>query len=319
VILGAPAHDDAMAPPPGYTSVDEVPDELLDPHPPIDDEGDDSRLVASDATGGITDEPHLSTRVFTLSTAAPFPAPARARIVPLRRPLKRGMRGKDVIATKRALSHAGYLRWPKRWTLLAGPFWQQAVKSFQKKHKITVDGRYGLETHRKLVTLGHFDKYGALLMASAPSPNKNDARNRLEAIALYGYHWRDRINYTQSSARMSIVRHRYGFPWFQFATLLWEDCSSFVTGVYYSAKLPDPNHLGYNGWGFTGTLAQHGIQTVNVKHGDLAFYGTVPFRHVTIHVGYAGRVVSHGSNAGPLLLSSARYRSDYHYSRSYLP
>lgn len=317
-MISAPAHDDTN-PVPGFTSVDEVPEDLLDPHPKIEDEGDDSKLGAPEAEklGGVRDD----TLHALLGPPAPFAAPARARVVPLRRNLKAGVRGKDVIATKRALSHAGHLSWPKRWSLLAGPLWAKAVKSFQKAHHLKADGQYGIATHRLLVSGGHFDRYGAMLMAQAPRAKTQrhmESRDKLEAIALYGYHIRDRINYTQGASRMTIVRHHLRFPWLRFLSLLWEDCSSFVTGVYYTAKLEDPNHLGYGGWGFTGTLASHGSQTVNVQRGDLAFYGRAPYRHVTMHVGHSQRCVSHGSNSGPLLVSTFRYRGDYNHSRSYL-
>jgi peptidoglycan hydrolase-like protein with peptidoglycan-binding domain len=319
-VLTAPLFDDT-AEVPGYVSVDEVPDELLDPHPAIEEEGDDGRLAANPF--GVPDDPKLtppSGEVRSLMSAAPLPDKSRARIVPHRRDLKRGMRGKDVIATKRALSHAGYLKWPKKWTLLAGPYWARAVRAFQKDKGLHVDGVYGLNTHRALVQAGHFDKYGALLMAQAPrgtTDKQQAARDRLEAIALYGYHWRASIGYTQSPARMDVVRHHVQFPWFQHVRWLWEDCSSYFTALYYSAKLPDPNRNGYNGIGFTGTLRAHGTRVTNYQRGDAAHYGFGEGRHVATHIGHGTRCVSHGSSAGPLLLSTFRYRSDYDHSRSY--
>jgi cell wall-associated NlpC family hydrolase len=81
--------------------------------------------------------------------------------------------------------------------------------------------------------------------------------------------------------------------------------------------LKDPNGLNYNGWGFTGTQIQHGkrISVVQLKPGDLVFYGRHGISHVAIYVGN-GRVVSHGSESGPLLLSTY-YRSDLQYAISY--
>jgi cell wall-associated NlpC family hydrolase len=100
----------------------------------------------------------------------------------------------------------------------------------------------------------------------------------------------------------------------------YEDCSSFATWVYWVAGLPDPNKLGYNGQGYTGTLVRNGgsISPQLARPGDLAFYGWgfngVP-KHVAVCVGF-GRVVSHGSESGPLLLG-IRYRSDLHSVRRY--
>lgn len=83
------------------------------------------------------------------------------------------------------------------------------------------------------------------------------------------------------------------------------------------AGLKDPNGLGYNGFGYTGTLIQNGkrVSASNLKPGDLVFYGRHGISHVAIYVG-SGRVVSHGSESGPLLLSTY-YRNDLQYGISY--
>jgi len=82
--------------------------------------------------------------------------------------------------------------------------------------------------------------------------------------------------------------------------------------------LKDPNGLGYNGWGYTGTQIQNGRRLSSVtlaRPGDLVFYGRYGITHVAIYVGN-GRVVSHGSESGPLLVSMY-YRSDLQYVRTY--
>ena len=40
-------------------------------------------------------------------------------------------------------------------------------------------------------------------------------------------------------------------PWYT-------DCSEFVTTVYHWAGAPDPNGFGYSGYGFTGSMLDHG-------------------------------------------------------------
>jgi hypothetical protein len=294
-----------------FVTIDEIPEDLLDVAPAEGEEGDDSIL---------TDGALPANNPAPSAAKPPGEIKRPVRVVPLRRTIKRGMNGPDVVATKRALSHAGFLRWPKKWPRLAGPFWVRALKKFQANHKITATGVYNAQTHRALVRGGHFDKYGALLMGQAPrdGSRKGNVRDRLEAIALYGYYHRLGIYYTQGSDRMTIVRNKVRFPWFDYVRQLGEDCSSYATGCYYSAKLPDPNGLGYSGWGFTGTLAVHGRQTVAVRSGDLAFYGPSPYRHVVVHIGTGTRCVSHGSSLGPLLLPTFRYRGDYSHSRTYI-
>ena len=75
--------------------------------------------------------------------------------------------------------------------------------------------------------------------------------------------------------------------------------------------------MGYNGFGYTGTLINHGtrVSASNLRLGDLVFYGRYGITHVAIYVGF-GRVVSHGSESGPLLLSTY-YRSDLQYGITY--
>ena len=60
------------------------------------------------------------------------------------------------------------------------------------------------------------------------------------------------------------------------ANLPWTgDCSSFVTLCYWLAGAPDPNEMGYDGYGYTGTLLQHGqmISLDKVLPGDVVVYG----------------------------------------------
>jgi hypothetical protein len=127
------------------------------------------------------------------------------------------------------------------------------------------------------------------------------------------------VHYSQAT-RMTIVRDRLQLP--PLERDISEDCSSSTTGLYWLAKLPDPNGLGYNGEGFTGTEAQHGQVVWRVgdplselRPGDLVFYGAYPHSHVTMYLG-DGRVFSHGSEAGPYNLP-VLYRGDAVYARRY--
>jgi hypothetical protein len=307
--LDAPEHDDGPSSPPGFASIDEMPVALLDPPP--SEEGDDqiNDPKAPRLPADTVELAHLTTKMAQAGFAqVPLPPGARARIVPLRRQLKQGMSGKDVVAVKRALSHAGYLRWPKRWSLVAGPKWRAAVVAFQRQYKLTADGVYGISTHRKLVGLGHFDKYGALLMAQAPrqhpADNRSKHRDRIEAYLLWAYHNRDRIDYLQR--RPMHINAIWELP-------TNEDCSEFATRAYKAGGAPDPNGRGYDGQGYTGTLADHGMPGP-MESAALNFYGSYPHHHVTVGVGSA--CMSMGSSPGPLLLP-VRYRGDYNSTRVY--
>lgn len=87
------------------------------------------------------------------------------------RPLGKGSVGRDVIAVKRALSRAGFMRWQK-FTPLFGPFMESAMKKFQEAHNIQPTGRYGGKTHKAL--LPYFDRLGRQ-MYEASSKKGSDA------------------------------------------------------------------------------------------------------------------------------------------------
>jgi hypothetical protein len=98
-----------------------------------------------------------------------------------------------------------------------------------------------------------------------------------------------------------------------------EDCSSAYTGCCWIAGIPDPNGRGYDGYGFTGTMIRNGRRVDTPQPADAVFYGRDRNgnpTHVAMYVG-GGKVISHGSSAGPLLLD-IRYRHDQHSIRRYL-
>lgn len=147
-------------------------------------------------------------------------------------------------------------------------------------------------------------------------------RKALAADARALYAIKDRVHYSMTATRMQTVRQKIRAAWSTVKSLT-EDCSSSVTGLYWRAGAPDPNGLGYNGQGYTGTLCTHGhpVDPANARPGDLAFYGDhAPWRHVAIVIGRdpAGQpiVFSHGSEAGPYLLP-LRYRPDLGEIRTY--
>lgn len=241
-------------------------------------------------------------------------------VKPQRRTIKRGMSGPDVRATKYALKAAGF----KKGIVLtnrAGAAWQNNLKAFQRKHKLKVDGQYGAKTHAALRPFIARVPYATWLWNHTPKPISasvaigENLRERIVNTALFGARHEPSIHYTQSSRRMSGVRGRLRPPAFG----RYEDCSSFSTWCYWVAGAADPNGLGYNGQGYTGTLAAHGrlIPPRRARPGDLVFYGGgFPYTHVAVYIG-GGRIVSHGSESGPKV-TSMNYRP-VSAVRSYLP
>lgn len=138
--------------------------------------------------------------------------------------------------------------------------------------------------------------------------------------AVLGLHHASVIHYTQGDLRwQGIDRARIasngGYP-------NWADCSAYATWCLWNGLHV---HLGHtdtvNGqrWqaGYTGTLMEHGQRVSSLIPGDLVIYGSgFPGEHVAVYTG-GGLVVSHGSEAGPLLLP-VHYRSDALQYRRYI-
>lgn len=114
------------------------------------------------------------------------------------------------------------------------------------------------------------------------------------------------------------------------------DCSGYVTMAYEFAGAPDPNGLGYNGAGYTGTLLQRGeriawydgtrlVMKRQPRPADLIIFGEPPGHHVT---GFkkvwhgAWLTSSHGQEIGPISILNNRERLAQRRGfevRSYLP
>lgn len=249
--------------------------------------------------------------------SAPFEREAlrRARtprrlVPPLKRLLKRGMKGKDVEALQRALKAAKATRINPP-AHIYGPGTMQAVKRFQRENNLEVDGVYGPKTHAVLAP--HYDAYGAWLITGEKvdvSPEEK-MRSAIVDACILGYNLRAQIHYTMGNLRMWGVRNRVKPP----SVPKYEDCSSFATWVYWVSGAADPNGRGYDGYGYTGTLALKGTRTNSPRPGNLGFYGSYPYGHVVIYVG-EGKCVSHGSEGGPYLLYP-NYRNDFSHWRTY--
>ena len=262
--------------------------------------------------------------------------------------------GPDVEAYKRAVSRLG--RWPWPSDPDGAPFDESYSNAFahgkpggnvgdsglegvQRQAGVAkASGALGERTYDILLYaripngLAHAGEYAmddraiALLQQAAklfpkdePEPAKpsKSVRETIVDTAMLGNSKAGQIHYTQDYRRMWGVREQVrpdDVP-------PYEDCSSFATWVYWVAGAPDPNGLGYNGSGYTGTQVNHGrsVGLGGRRPGDLIFYGSSwsSTSHVTIVASDTSYVVSHGSEGGPYY-SEYDYRSDIVGVRSYL-
>ncbi len=85
------------------------------------------------------------------------------------------------------------------------------------------------------------------------------------------------------------------------------DCSGFVTLCYKWAGAPDPNGLGFNGQGYTGTIlkACHQIAQSAAQPGDLVVWGAPPGKHVALLLEQVADPIlcTHGQEKGPAAVS----------------
>lgn len=218
------------------------------------------------------------------------------------------------LAVKRALVRSGH---GGRGMLINRSFGKPAMRNvhrFQHSKHIPI-GDVDLRTFKAL--LPYFDARGRRLLQSQ---QVQGVRDRIVLAGLYGVRHTNEIHYTMGPSRMYGVRNHVRPPRIPY----FEDCSSFATWCYWLAGAPDPNNLGYNGYGYTGTQIYNShskhVRSGFEKPGDLVFYGYgfngAP-KHVAIYIGN-GKVVTHGSERDPSIRLT-HYRSDFREIRSYVP
>jgi Putative peptidoglycan binding domain len=197
---------------------------------------------------------------------------------------------------------------------------RDALVDIQRRAKLPITGNIGIKTWQILngYYLNDREKtqirdYVVAKRRAAARASADVSRGaviaQMNRAALVMINNKGRVHYTQGPLRMQGVRKHLHLPNYP----IWEDCSSAVTWLFYQAGAPDPNGLGYNGYGFTGTLVAHGtrININDIAPGDLVLYGPGPNRS---HVGMAMKgqgprayCFSHGSEGGPLYVP-ASYR-----------
>jgi len=163
--------------------------------------------------------------------------------------------------------------------------------------------------------------YAKRVIARQVKP-KTTARERAVRAAMLGVKHRDQIIYTQNPPRWDGINRACRAFRGQFPRSA--DCSSFVTWCIWDAlggQKSGADRVNGANWkaGYTGTQISHGrrVSPQDARPGDLVFYGSGgQIGHVAILVD-DNKVVSHGSNPGPMVLA-ANYRPIVQV-RSYLP
>lgn len=242
-------------------------------------------------------------------------------IIPFTRVIAYGTTGRDVEGIKRGLWPAAGLKRQKNPSLIFGQTAVNLTKRVQGKHGLKQDGEIGPATLKVLAP--YIDQYGFLLYEGYPPPDSNQpwevqARNQIVAYNLWAYNNRVPIHYGLIRP-MQAMNQLYRLP-------VTEDCSTLATKGYAFAhrefpQVPDPCGENFDGIGNTTSMLEHGkeIKIEAVKPGDLSLYNDHVATFVTEGVlpdGSPGRVVSHGSEPGPLLLNW-NYRPDSISIRSY--
>lgn len=231
-------------------------------------------------------------------------------IVPFGRILFPGMIGPDVTGVHRALARADVLPWHPPFSNKLDAVTDKALKVFQARHGIQATGRYGKPTHKALAPF--FDRFAFKLYVGykPPKPRPTNpweaVEQELYAEMLWSYNHRDQYHYHQWRP----IPHLHD-PFFLPENT---DCSGGCTQNLSWAHGPDPNRNGWNGQGFTGSIAagcRH-IAPNMVVCGCMGLYGAAPnYEHVVMFLGQMRGgiplVWSNGSEGGPYI-SPANYR-----------
>jgi len=123
-------------------------------------------------------------------------------------------------------------------------------------------------------------------------------RARIVAVARWGVAHQPQIHWDEIRpipVQKAGVLHKLPFT---------TDCSGSCVIWFRSAAAPDPSGNAYSGQGFTGSFLTHGKQVNHPAAGDIVVYGSGTGHHAALCVsgGPDPLTVSHGSEAGPLLI-----------------
>lgn len=151
--------------------------------------------------------------------------------------------------------------------------------------------------------------------AAAPKPKaqieiSGTQRELLVAMGRYLIARQAQVHYAQTRSSTDIMSS-HGLSFAQVQALFSKggsitmDCSEAVTTLFRWADLKDPNGLGYDGYGYTGTLLQHlphFTDTNEANPGTIVIFGAYPGEHACMvleHDKTNPLLFSHGSEADP--------------------
>jgi hypothetical protein len=133
-----------------------------------------------------------------------------------------------------------------------------------------------------------------------PSTGVVDLRKQMLSAFSLAYRNARAVHYTQGGLRWQGINRNLRAKRGQYPN--YADCSSLYTWAWWNAIGQGPDRLNGARWlyGYTGTLATHGARIGTTVLGAAILYGNGwPYVHVTGYCG-GGYCLSHGSEAGPL-------------------
>jgi len=196
-----------------------------------------------------------------------------------------------------------------------GTLTETAVKNWQTKYALSVDGIVGTNTWNSLCS-ATTDKRACKYEVTAGRTGLVTLLNNLVASGKTILYSQD-ATLRWSGIKNSICPVSNKVP-------TYADCSSFVSWVFWTAYGLGEDKLNGQTWagGYTGTMASRGVQVskattvngvktpasyANAQPGDIVLYGPSPHVHVAIYVGN-GKVANYGST-GPVKILPINFHS----------
>src|SRR5215471_3836734 len=222
-----------------------------------------------------------------------------------RLPLTKGMEGDDIAGAQRALWRALQGGSTNARNGVFGDYTELDIGAFRERYAVNLgDSNAKIGADLWAVLTRWMDQHAVDLVHQQQPPPGPAPASSWDAVgdqAWWGYSNRDGFTYAQ-------VRP---MPELHSPPQVRTDCSGYYTACCQAAGVPNPNRSDgvYDGYGWTGTLAEHGAWTSSPQRGDAALYGQAPsYGPVAVYLG-DGTCISFGGD--PITHVDAYYRSDF--------